>query len=195
MVNCDADAFVTLARDPSGVFDRNSPRQTRPGYAVLGWLFALPFRAIAPLARGLDPFYAGYVAINWGLLILSAILLAEMIPARSLLSPGAIVPMTVLMINHVTKAFLWTPHQQVFSLFVSMLSIRLGRWILERRENVSSGMALLAGLSVGIACLIYGAFILVPATLTVTAWIFCRRERSPRDLIPTAFLWKGAIAP
>src|SRR5438045_147790 len=64
LVNCDADSFLEFARHPSRILEKNSMWQSRPGYAALGWLLAMPFRELhladrssSPIA---DPYYAGY---------------------------------------------------------------------------------------------------------------------------------------
>jgi hypothetical protein len=197
LMNCDADSFVSLARDPSGVLEENSVRQTRPGYAVLGWVFSLPFRAFNAATHGqsFDPYYAGYVTLNWALMIFSVILFADLIAATSLLAPAVIVPVSVLLINHITKAFFWTPHQQIFGLFAGMVSIWVARRVIVRDAEIDFKTTLLFGLSAGIACLIYGVFVLLPLTVTAALWFFGKRGTWIRAAALTGILWLSTLAP
>ena len=197
VMNCDADSFVRLARDPSGVLEPNSVRQTRPGYAVLGWVFSLPFRAFnaATQRESFDPYYAGYVTLNWALMIFSVILFADLVAATSLLTPSAIVPVSVLLINHITKAFFWTPHQQIFGAFAGMVSIWVARRVIVRDAELDFKTTVLLGLCAGIACLIYGAFVLLPLTIAVAFWLVGKRRRWIRTAAQTGILGLGTIAP
>ena len=190
LVNCDAESFVELARSPEGVFGTSSPRQTRPGYAVLGWMLSWPFRWIP----GADPYYSGYVALNLALMILSTMMLSSLIGAPRLLAPAAIVPTCILLVNHITKAFLWTPHQQVLGLFVSMLSIWAAREVIRREKTPGINGALLTGLITGIACLVYGAFILAAASMTIALLLYRKLDRG-RKLMLTLSLWASAAIP
>lgn len=172
LVNCDAELFVRLAEDPSRVLEPRSIRQTRPGYAALGWLFSWPFKWIE--SHGGNSYYAGYVALNIILMILTTVMLASLIDAKSLVAAPAIVPTAILLVNHITKAFTWTPHQQVMGLFISMLAIFAARWAL-RRESLPGALEVLGGsLVLGLACLVYGGFVLVPASMIAGRWIYRR---------------------
>lgn len=190
LVNCGADSYIRFAERPSRVLARRATRQTRPGYAALGWLLAQPFRRISA-----NPEYVGYVALNFVLLIGSSLLLRSLIGVESLLDPAAIVPAAVLLVNHITKAFFWTPDLQIAGLFASMLSIWLARALIAGNVKPTVTAALVAGISSGLACLFYGAFVLIPASLTVALWIFLPRERFGPRLSATATLWVATAIP
>ena len=193
LVNCDADSFIAFAEHPSRVLEEKSMRQTRPGYAVLGTALSIPFRVTGAFTG--NPYYAGYVLLNFALLVSSALMLSNLIGVKSLLAPSALVPASILLVNHITKAFLWTPHQQVMGLFVSMLSIWIARDVISGRLGMTFRNAVITGLLTGIGCLVYGAFVLVPASITVALWIFRRRDAVTNRLASTIALSIGTALP
>ena len=207
LVNCDSESFVELARDPSTVLETNSVRQTRPGYGAIAWLMSFPFRAVNQILELMpaqvhrlmtapfDPYYAGCVTLNWISLIVALMLLADLIGARSLLDSAAVVPVSILLVNHITKAFFWTPHQQVIGLSSAVIAMWIARRtiIVEGRVGVPAAAGL--GLVSGAACLVYGAFVLVPASGTIALWLFCNRKTRNRKVRLTSVLWLGTVAP
>ena len=196
MVNCDADSFVELAQSPSRVLEVDSVRQSRPGYGALGWLISIPFRAISgAVTQSFNPYYAAYVALNWISLVLCLVLFADLIGARSLLEPAAIVPVSLLLVNHITKAFFWTPHQQIINLFSAMIAMWIARRTIAPEGRVSVPVAALCGVTFGVACLVYGSFVLVPMSGTIALWLFCSRVTRLRRLYLTSALWLGTVAP
>jgi hypothetical protein len=193
LVNCDADSFIAFAEHPSKLLEKGSTRQTRPGYAVLGHVLSIPFSATERVTG--NPYYAGYVALNFLLLIGCVVMLRDLIGVHSLLAPSAIVPVAILLVNHITKAFLWTPHTQMMGLFISMLSVWIGRRVIDGRMRLTLAGALVVGSISGLACLIYGAFLLVPASITTAAWILARGKRTPGRLVATCVLWLSTVMP
>jgi hypothetical protein len=191
LVNCDAESFVRLAQHPSLVFEPRSMRQTRPGYAALGWTFSWPFKWMD--SRGGNSYYAGYVALNIVLMILMTMMLASFIEANSLIAPAAIVPTAILLVNHITKAFTWTPHQQIMGLFISMLAIFLARTAV-KRESIPGALEVFAGgLLLGLACLVYGGFLLVPASMIAARWMYRRDGHGHMTLLALSTLAVMAI--
>jgi hypothetical protein len=70
-----------------------------------------------------------------------------------------LVPLALLLLNEISKPFFWTPHLQIFNIFVPVLSLYLFRSIQERGTSLTWGHASGIGLLLGIASLAYGAFV------------------------------------
>src|SRR5262245_33934190 len=131
----------------------NNARQSRPGYIALG---AAVTRLVGPVANatGLtrwygqtDSAYIPLVLINLSLVTTAVTLLAWLL--NRLRTPvWAIVALcAMVVVNDVTKPFLWTPHQQMFALLVPVLTITLGRWVILARPSWRA--LVFAGLGVG----------------------------------------------
>jgi hypothetical protein len=202
--NCDSYAFIRLAHDPSQLFERDSIWQSRPGYPVLGWIGSLPFRAVESLVARiavsrfvgrrwfqpqLDVYYAGYILVNWIVLAGSGILFLTLVPNGSLAFP-VFLPLVMLIINGVTKGFFWTPHTQVFNVLIPVLSCAAGVWAATKRPHAGRYLTLL-GLCCGVASLIYGAFLLVFLTATLSILWSLKKSRA---LVPTWSLLLSWVA-
>ncbi|MDF2774728.1 MAG: hypothetical protein K0S86_4228 [Geminicoccaceae bacterium] len=181
MVNCDSPALLILARDPRLLFSPEyRTRQTRPLYPVIGWVLAMPFRALgfAELGRRLPggsdttrgsvsygsylPEYIAFQLFNWVLLVVAAVLLRHLVAAPSYFAPRVLLPLAVLLVNEVTKVFFWTPHLQILNVFIAVASLSLLVWMQGRGSDLGWREALGIGLVLGLGGLAYGAFA-VPA--------------------------------
>ena len=170
-LNCDSPAFLQLAHHPTQILQPNDPRQSRPGYIALG---AGLTRLVGPVANatGLtrwygqsDSAYIPLVLINL-LLVTIAVTLLGWLLNRLQAPRWAIVALcAMVVVNDVTKPFVWTPHQQMFALLVPVLTITLGRWVILTRP---SWWALaVAGLGVGAVSLCYGSVLITVAAVTL----------------------------
>lgn len=216
--NCDSEEFQYLARDPSLMFTReHKTRQNRPLYAALGWVVAAPLRApgletfgarilgrqdrgpVGPGPGTYFPEYAAFVLINLVLLVASVMLFRRLLGAESLLPVFMVLPVTMLLINEVTKAFFWTPHQQIFNVFVPLLSIALYRGMQQRQRELSLPLSLAIGVGIGVASLAYGVFAVTVAggvlALTRSWGNRTFRERAAWTLSRSAALLVGFFAP
>ncbi len=132
-LNCDSEEFERIAADPLLLFSSNRTWQTRPLYAMLGWALAKPFHMVWGLnPAAFLPEYAGFVTLNFLLLLCSVLLFKKISGARWLLDPLTLFPLSVIVVNQVTKAFFWTPHLQIFNVVIPIVSLALFRWILEK---------------------------------------------------------------
>lgn len=158
-LNCDSQEFERIAADPSLLLSSNRTWQTRPLYALLGWALAKPFRLVAGANHaGLLPEYAGFVTLNFLLLLVSVLVFTRIAGARRLLDPLTIFPISLIVVNQVTKAFFWTPHLQMFNVFVPIASLALFVVILNKNYSWSWWPAGLLGVALGVGSLAYGAF-------------------------------------
>ncbi|HEY4185380.1 MAG TPA: hypothetical protein VGP07_09940 [Polyangia bacterium] len=163
-VNCDSPLFMRLANFPREILTPMHPRQSRPGYVAAS---ALATSTVGPAmsALGLDRAYGQtdraylpLVLINLLVAAASVAMLGWLLARLGTPLPAAIALSGLLAVNDLTKPFYWTPHQQMFSLFVPLATILVVRWMLRSRP---SWLAVsLAGLGVGVASLFYGSFII-----------------------------------
>ena len=102
--------------------------------------------------------YLGYLTINMALLVIALIIFCRLLSNSSQISTWLIFPASLLLVNEVSKAFFWTPHLQIFNILYPILTIGIGCKIIENR-TIRLKKILLIGMAIGVACLIYGAFI------------------------------------
>jgi hypothetical protein len=180
-LNCDSPLFMQLAHDPGRLLQPRNPRQSRPGYVTLA---ALTTRVVGPTARaaGLDrafgqsdTAYVPLILINLVIVAAAVVLLAWLL-SRLGTPPGVTAALCVLLVvNDLTKAFFWTPHQQMFALLVPVATISVARWVLRARPSrLVTGML---GIALGLASFIY-------ANVLITAMVV--------GLVLLARGWRGA---
>src|SRR5262249_23472767 len=147
-LNCDSPEFMWLARDPSRLLDERNSRQSRPGLVLLAALIQAPLALIVPpdgpprqVYQGLydpervartftqdRPAYLAYVLLNFAILLASFHVLWRAIergrPARDGITATIVVATGLLLVaNDVTKAFVWSPHTQVFNILAPVLAV------------------------------------------------------------------------
>lgn len=198
--NCDSEEFQYLARDPALMLtEERKTRQNRPLYPALGWLIAAPIRLSGleslgarvlgrqdagdsgPAPGRYFPEYVAFIIINLVLLAVSVIILLRLLGARSVFETAALLSASMLLINEVTKAFFWTPHQQIFNVFVPVMSIYLYRWMQTRLPAIQWTTISAAGIALGVASLAYGVFA-VSAAGAVLCLVLGERLHSSRRL-------------
>ena len=170
-VNCDSYAFVQRARDPELLLEPEDPRQGRPLYIVIGWALAKPFSILPPgLVGPLSPIgshggalqfvpeYTGFLILNGLLLLASTLLFRRLLGSTSLLSAWTLLPLVFLLSNQVTKVGFWTPHTNIFNIFVPVASMSLYCWMLPRLRTLTWLHFTFIGLLIGFGTLAYGSF-------------------------------------
>lgn len=181
MKNIDSWEFEHDARSPGDLFTHDHRHwQSRPLSIWLGWFLALPFRAAGMPSKQImtpeegraliekppfpgvynsySPEYAAFIVLNWILLVVSVLLLKPLVRGRSFFEPRVILPLSMLLVNGVTKAFFWTPHVQIFSVLMPMVSLTLLRPLLSRVSTIGRRDIAITGVIIGILSLAYGAF-------------------------------------
>lgn len=186
-LNCDSEEFLIVGQDPRLLLTlEHRVRQGRPLYPVIGWALAQPLHAlgVAKLGRRVMgdggatlPEYAAYVLLNWLLLIGAVGLLRRLVAARSYFEPRALLPVAVILVNEVTKAFFWTPHLQILNLFITVASLSLLVWMQERAPMITWWRAGGIGLALGVGSLAYGGFA-VTAGAVALGLLFLDRDRN-----------------
>ena len=229
ILNCDSPTFMRDARRPARLLEAGSVRQSRPVFVLAGTVAGA---ILSPLARLLRPFvpqhpgatqhdpaklrfgmqallpqFLGYVAINIGLLLLTFMLYWQCVAGDAALSgPMARIGFwigTLLIFNDVVRAFIWSPHTQMFNLVLPAIGVAL---ILNDRRRSMARLGLYA-CGMGIGILAYAAWaLLFPCLIiaeTATGWRTGRLLQGGRPLgryavlamlcaLPTA-LWFGFL--
>jgi hypothetical protein len=221
-LNCDSPQFMWLARQPEGLLEHRNARQSRPGMIAAAALLTRPLSLLVPpggpplpvtqglleteritvsLARDL-PAYLAYILLNCGVLLLCFHFVRQtMAPAG--VKDGAtlvvLVAMGLLVVgNDVTKAFFWSPHTQLFNVFVPVLALYATLRVVNGAA-FDRTFAFGLGLAVGLGVTAYGVFIVVPACLMLPwLWALTRepsRRRRRHALANLALLFALGVAP
>lgn len=186
-LNCDSPELIWLAREPSGLLTKNSYRQSRPGLIIAAAILQVPLSLVVPFGappqkigwgdvEGINklfknnlPTYLAYVLLNIGILIASFFILRRVMERehdrRAIHSASALLIVStglLLVANDVTKAFVWSPHMQMFNILVPVLSLYVTLRLL--RGGLSDRSFVLGiGLKVGLGLTAYAFFVVVTA--------------------------------
>jgi hypothetical protein len=177
-VNCDSAEFLRLAHHPARVLNYRNSRQSRPGYIALS---AATTATLGPVTHALrldrlyrqpDRAYLPLVLINLAVTAAAIAVLAWLLAGLGTPRIATVALCGLVAVNEVTKAFVWTPHQQMFALLVPVLTVAAGRWVLLRPPGWRALAAL--GGALGLAALVYGSFLITVAAV-VPILLFRRR--------------------
>ncbi len=222
-LNCDSPEFMWLARDPAGLLDHLNSRQSRPGLILLAALITAPLSLVVapdgpptPVYQGLydplrvaatfdqdRPAYLAYILINLAIVLASFQVLRRAIDrgqrVRGLAEAIILAAIGLLLVaNDVTKAFLWSPHTQLFNILVPVLAVAATRRVIADRR-LERSFALATGAVVGLGMLAYPAFAVIPVCLLPPAAVgMLRRPLAAarrRDLASLGLLGLLSAAP
>lgn len=174
--NCDSITFINLAEDPTDLFDERQIRQSRPIFIVMGAVAGVLTRPVgAMLDLSEDGSYRiGYRLINL-LLVSAAVALAWQLLRRAGVDAvlrGCVA--AILIVNGVTKGFIWTAHTVMFSVLVPVLLMAVAVRVL-RHRGIGLRDLTVYGLAGGLAFLAYGSFVLVVPVIIVARVVAQRR--------------------
>jgi len=191
--NCDSQAFVNLARSPGQLLTKdNHLWQSRPLYIGIASIVARPLGWLRS-GESTEPEYVAFILMNLALVTLSALFFQRMMTGGAAWSFIELAfPLVVIAANDVTKAFFWTPHLQMFNLFVPCLTLWLGAWILLRGRPLRPVEAVVLGLALGLGLLMYGALMITVASVALAAFVGYRRLLEP-ILLLVAFVLPFAM--
>lgn len=205
-LNCDSPELMWLAREPSGLLAKDNARQSRPGLVIAAAILQVPLSFVitygaAPqaIAAGTDdtaaitkslennlPTYLAYVLLNVGILVASFFILRRVIEqrheSRATDSASALLVVSIgllLVANDVTKAFVWSPHTQMFNIFVPVLSLYVTLRLL-RGGLLNRSFVLGIGFTVGLGLTAYPFFVVVAACAIPPALWMTIKERTKR---------------
>jgi hypothetical protein len=224
VLNCDSAHYMNLARDPGMLLAPGDERQNRPGMVLAAAILSMPLSPLADLPRTLGvtigrsdldpqsvnkalrnnfPQYAAYIVFNVTLLLLSFHYFRRVCERDGVACDASatmvIVSLGLLLVaNDVTKAFVWSPHNQIFNIFVPAFAVAaaLRSWtcgLLDRR------FAILTGLISGFGYTAYQLFAIVPLCVIIAGLLHAGRHHSSgarsRSLINIVTLLGLSVAP
>lgn len=201
-LNCDSPEYLRLATTPSALLEKNNTRQTRPGMILAAYVVSLPFLPLSniPSLLGIEasrpdvdpkrinnalaqqfPAYAAYIALNL-LILYAAFFCFRRLCVEVTTDNG---PATQLMIglggflivaNDVVKASFWTPHSQMFNVFVPVFAV----YIFVRALHgafLERNFAILTGLIMGIGLTAYPLFIVAILSTLIAGLLSLTRPK------------------
>ncbi len=194
-LNVDSPMFLDLAHHPRQLLQPGAVRQSRPGYVAVS---VVATRTIGRAASRLnldrlygqtDSAYIPLVLFNFVTVAVAVMLLAFLLARLGTPVPATVAICAFLAVNDVTKAFFWTPHQDVFTVFVPLASVFIAQWVI--RTDPPWWKLALAGLSLGVYSLIYASVLITIAVVGIVLL-----ARGWRGLARTAVLGAAfAIVP
>lgn len=206
-LNCDSPMFIYLARDPDVLLAPRNVRQARPGMVFAAAILEMPLSLLSDLAdlpRTLGviagrpdmdpqrvnnlpskdfPGYAAYILLNVAILLLSFHCFRRVCERGGVVCDVATTIIVVsigllLVANDVIKAFVWSPHVQMFNIFVPVFAVHasLCSWaggLHDRR------FAILVGLVSGFGFAAYPLFAIIPPCVIVAGLLYAGRDHLP----------------
>ena len=204
ILNCDSPEFLAVAQTPSMILSpAHQNRQSRPLAAGLPYVVAEPLRHVRWITESdiYRPYAAEFLAfalINLTLMGFGLSWIAWLLESGDAgAQPGIelLVALVVLSTNDLTKLFMWTPHTQIFNLFVSCLTLYLTFRLIDRRQPLSVQQGVLLSLGLGIGSLAYGSFLItVAAVVVVQGAVYRKFIRGVAYLIVSFIPYAGWVA-
>ncbi len=177
-LNIDSPPFLALAHHPRQVLAPRAVRQSRPGYVALG---AVATRVVGPATSRLgldrlygqpDSAYIPLVLVNVLTAAAALVLLAWLLARLGTPLWATIAVGTFLIVNDVVKAFIWTPHQDLFTVLVPVATVFVAQWAI--RADPPWWKLALVGFALGAYSLIYASVLI---TLAVVGLVLVVRGR------------------
>lgn len=187
VINYDSLQFMHDAAQPKALLERTNIRQSRPGLILL---VAGLNKLAQPLRYPVDRLfrasgkeiqeayrlpYVLYVGLNYAFLLIAFWIYMQVLAQEAKLAMLAAVLLSSLFIfNNVIKAFLLTPHTQIFNLLAPLVCLYGFQGIQKGHLFDQKAMLFLAFL-VGLGVTAYATFILfLPTVFIALAWILIR---------------------
>ncbi len=179
-VDCDAPGFLETASDFKKLLDPKAVRQSRPGLIFLSSCMSYVVRPLANILvkwthptfptiiaqkqqRGFIEFpapFLSYAILNFLFLCFAFILVKQVVTSGKLTFSAACV-LLMLAFNDVIKVYFFSPHTQIFNIFLPVLLLWTAHKIYNEDFFKKPKMYLLMALSgYGLTC--YGTFLLLP---------------------------------
>ena len=189
LFTCDSYEFLVLAKEPSRVLTTNGVRQSRPLAFGLAYAIAQPIHFLPRITRTgpfrlLRPEFISYLIINLALIVFAMVCFTSLLQADgdARAGPELLFSLVVLSVNDITKVFFWSPHTQVYNLFIPCVTLYVTFRLIRRAEPLRAAQAALLGLAFGAGILIYGAF-LIPVLSAVAIQLLLYRRLAPSFIL------------
>lgn len=220
-MNCDAIEYMGGSVQPGYLFKTNYSRQSRPLYLLSGSIIGYSIYYLStPFHNSINKMagswfenqvpekeislylshYTGLVFINLLVLVFSLIVFEKIITKitghwknGNWLKYGL---MLLLLSNHITKTFFWTPHQQLFNTLLPLLCIWLFFKVINTNHSVTK--QLFISFLLGLSLLFYGSFLLLLLILIFSIFYkskVIKKEKLIKGLNPALSNSAAFIAP
>lgn len=206
-LNCDSPEFLRLAREPSALLEAQNTRQSRPGLiavaAALRWALTPlnslltkvhiqasrsdidPNRISGALANDVTA-YLAYIIINIGIILAVFYCLLRTCEPWTVGVRGAPLVLTaggmLLLANDCAKDFLWSPHNQLFILFVPVFAFHVTCRALFG-ALVNPRFAIGTGLAIGFGMTAYPLFAVACVSVSIGGVYFALTHASKSTLL------------
>jgi hypothetical protein len=215
---CDSHYFMQMAREPLTLLEPMNQRQARPGLILAAAAIAWPLSPFANLAQtlGIRPSrpdvdqkridnalakdfsaYAAYIILNVFIVLMSFHLFRLICgpPQADLASIAIFVSVCFLLAaNDVVKAFVWSPHTQMFNILVPVFAL----WAALRASEgalLDPRFALTTGAITGIGVTAYPLFVIVVPCVFVGGLValICKRPFTGLKIVSLNFSLLAAL--
>lgn len=196
-INCDSPEFMRLAKDPSGLLERENTRQARPGLVILAYLLKFPLTIILkPIDNISDKLilkhphldeerfnflknnskeflsiYFSYISINIIVLFISLFIFIYFL-SPYIFSWSLLFIFSLLAFNPLIKAFFLSPHTQMFNIAYPLLSVML---MIRSLQGQFLNLKWVVGIYVilGFCMLIYSSCFAILPCMIIGSIIYC----------------------
>ena len=190
VINYDSPEFMKDAIHPTELLEKTALRQSRPGLILL---VAGLYKLVSPFSSWIMPVfratgteierdyyipYALYVLTNFLFLLLSFFLFLKILARETHPIAFSVIYLSGLFVfNDVMKAFLLTPHTQIFNLLSPLVCLYAYREV-THHKLFESGRIFLLSFLVGMGVTAYATFLLfIPSVIIAIGWNALRENR------------------
>ena len=199
-LNCDSPEFLRLATTPSELLAPKNTRQSRPGLILAAAVLSRPIWPLlnVPKLLGIKasradiepsrvsgalavqfPAYVAYIALNF-LILCAAFYCTSFVNQKLFNDLGRSAQMIfaslgiLIVADDVTKAYFWTPHTQMFNVFIPVFATYVFAYALNGAFHERK-FAIVTGLITGFGITAYPTFvIIIPCAIFATLLAFLR---------------------
>jgi hypothetical protein len=183
--NCDSAQFMQDSQDPSRILSAGTSYQDRPLYALLAHWISFFLRPFLPATENFTNSEGqiiqfqysnliAFVLMHLLLLFIGLYLLLEISRNLKVSGPIKVAMVSAVFLNDIIKGFFWTPHTQVFSLY--MVCFAFYSWGYFQRNDATRSFVYLWFILSSVQIFFYPILVLVL-------------------LIPIAVNWKRYLPP
>jgi len=212
-MNCDAIEYMGGSVAPGYLFNDKYSRQSRPLYLLSGSLIGYTIYFISsPFHSSINKWagswfgnqipqdkvslylshYAGLIFLNLLILVFSLLFFEKIIDRFTGSWKNGnwfkYSLMLLLISNHITKTFFWTPHQQMFNTLLPLLCIWFFSKYIIKQASLQKQLTL--SFLLGLMLLFYGSFLLILPILIFTIFYktkFIEKKNLSESLKPALF--------
>jgi len=188
-LNCDSFLFLELAHNPEKLLAKGNIRQERPGFIFLAAALSPLFKAISPSPdKEMEnsvvytvmlylPYYVAYITLNILILLISFWFYVKITCLDQHRSIAVFAVGCLLIFNDVVKAFVWSPHTQMFNILVPLFCMWCFIEVVERRLFERPIIFAISAL-IGLGVTVYSSFALYLPAIFLPALVIAWRQPS-----------------